>query len=115
MKYNSDFSSMRLAVAIFCVLGATGAVIAQVPTRGPMNFGAFDQNTDGVVTEQEFNTARAERMAARAAQGAPMRGAANAPSFTDFDLNGDGVVSPAEFAAAKTAHRQSHGRAQPNR
>lgn len=72
---------------------------------GPGAFQAFDRNADGVVTEQEFSTTRAERMAARAAAGAPMRGAANAPTFQDFDMNGDGRITGDEFATAHQALR----------
>lgn len=72
---------------------------------GMPSFAEFDLNSDGVLTEQEFNQARSERMAARAAQGYPLRNAANAPPFTDFDANGDGQVTPEEFAAAQAAHR----------
>jgi Ca2+-binding EF-hand superfamily protein len=66
-----------------------------------MTFSAFDLDGDGIVIEQEFDTARAQRMAERAAQGAPMRGAANAPAFSDFDLNGDGRLTPEEFATVQ--------------
>jgi len=107
MTNNSSRISLGLTVAICCALGAAGAVFAQVPSRGPMTFDAFDQNANGAVTEQEFNAARAERMAARAAQGAPMRGAASAPAFADFDLNGDGQMTADEFAAARQARMQA--------
>jgi len=70
---------------------------------GPIPFEAFDRDGDGRVTEPEFQSARAERRAARAAQGAPMRGAANAPPFAFFDRNGDGGLSREEFAAAHQA------------
>jgi hypothetical protein len=59
-----------------------------------------------MVTEQEFNTVHAERMAARGATGAPMRGAANAPTFADFDLNGDGQLLPDEFATTQQSLMQ---------
>jgi hypothetical protein len=45
-------------------------------------------------------------MAARAAQRAPMRGAANAPGFADFDQNADGRMTPAEFDAGRQARMQ---------
>lgn len=76
---------------------------------GPAGFAMFDRDGDGVVTEQEFNTVRAERMAARAAQGAPMRNAANAPTFNDFDLNGDGRLTAEEFNQARGQWRNRPG------
>jgi len=75
--------------------------------RGPMTFAGFDRNGDGTVSQQEFNAVRAERMAAMAAAGAPMRGAANAPSFADFDANGDGRMTADEFAAGRQARMQN--------
>ncbi len=77
-----------------------------------MTFGAFDQNGDGAVTEQEFYDARAQRMRERAQQGYPMRNAANAPSFESVDGDGNGVVSPDEFAAAQAQHRRQMSRTQ---
>ena len=95
-----------LLVAIVCVICSATAA-AEVPTRGPMTFEAFDRDGDGVVTEQEFADAHAERWAARAAQGVPMPGAAGAPSFADFDQNGDGRMTRDEFTAGRQARMQS--------
>ncbi|WP_245537330.1 EF-hand domain-containing protein [Thiocystis violascens] len=100
--------TLALSVAIAAACGALPALAqpTNAPPRGPMPFAAFDRDGNGMVTEQEFNTVHAERMAARAATGAPMRGAANAPTFADFDLNGDGRLVSDEFAAAQQALMQ---------
>jgi Ca2+-binding EF-hand superfamily protein len=90
-----------MAVTIAAAFAAPLALAQQPSPRGPMTFSAFDLDGDGIVIEQEFDTARAQRMAERAAQGAPMRGAANAPAFSDFDLNGDGRLTPEEFATVQ--------------
>jgi hypothetical protein len=80
---------------------------APMPGPGAMPaFADFDLNRDGKITEEEFNEARAARIAERAQQGYPMRGLANAASFADIDTNHDGTLSPAEFAAHQTTHRQ---------
>ena len=71
-----------------------------------MTFSALDTNGDGTVTEQELSTGHADRMASRAAQGVPMRGAANPPTFAAYDKNGDGKFTPDEFAAAQGDRRQ---------
>lgn len=79
------------------------------PMRGPMAFADYDANGDGAISEQEFNETRAKRMAARAEEGRPMRGLANAPSFADFDTNGDGKLSPEELATGQQMQMQKHG------
>jgi hypothetical protein len=93
--------------AAFISIGLPGTTLAQPPVPpGPMTFSALDTNGDGTVTEQEFATGHADRMASRAAQGAPMRGAANPPTFAAYDKNGDGKLTPDEFAAAQGDRRQ---------
>lgn len=94
-------AAVVIAAALFPGLSA-----AQPPAPGPMTFSGFDRDGDGVVTEQEFATVRGERMAARAAQGMPMRGAANAPAFSDIDLNGDGLMTADELNAFRQQRMQ---------
>jgi hypothetical protein len=104
--------NQTLIVATVAVLGVTLSlpVAAQQPPAGgpgPMpTFFDFDLNKDGKITEEEFNEARAARIADHAQKGYPMRGMGNAAAFADIDTNHDGVLSPAEFAAHQTAHRQ---------
>jgi hypothetical protein len=106
---NNMTRTIALTIAITGVCGAL-PVLAQpsgAPARGFMPFAAFDQDGNGSVTEQEFNAVHGQRMAERAATGAPMRGAANAPTFADFDQNGDGQLLPDEFAAAHQSLMQN--------
>ncbi|RKT43939.1 EF-hand domain-containing protein [Thiocapsa rosea] len=103
-------TTMRRSIMAVTVAAAFAAPLAlaqqPAPPRGPMTFSAFDLDGDGIVTEVEFDTARAQHMAERAAQGAPMRGAANAPAFSEFDLNGDGRLTPEEFATVQQSRMQ---------
>ena len=69
-------------------------------------FAAFDLDGNGVLTEAEFDQARAQRIAERSQQGYAMRGLTNAPAFSAIDRNGDGQVDANEFAAAQTQHHQ---------
>ncbi len=106
MTYPIRTLSLGATLVIACAAWA-GVVAAQpAPPPGPMSFSAMDKNGDGAVTAQEFATAHGEQMAARAAEGAAMRGAATAPSFADFDRNGDGKMTPAEFDAGRQARMQ---------
>ena len=78
------------------------------PGMGPgmPTFGDFDLNGDGTLTEDEFNQARAKRMADRAAQGYPMRNAARAPNYKDFDTDHDGKMTADEFNAGMAEHHR---------
>jgi len=106
MKHQAKMITRGVTLAIACLL-LPGTLAAQAPgPPGPMSFSDLDKNGDGAVTEQEFTTAHGARMAARAAQGAPMRGAATAPTFADFDQNGDGRMTPEEFQAGRQARMQ---------
>ena len=79
----------------------------EIPVRGPIPFAAFDKDANGFISEEEFNTVRGKRMAKRAAEGRPMRGAASAPSFSDFDTNGDGQLTQDELAAGQKARMEN--------
>lgn len=74
------------------------------------SFADFDLNSDGTMTAEEFNKARAERIAKRAKEGRKMKNLANAPSFEDIDTDGDGGISPDEFSAHQAAHRAKRHR-----
>lgn len=113
MKYETRVMALSLVIAAVSA-GLPSTLFAQVQQPpGPMTFSALDKNGDGFVTAEEFATAHGERMATRAAQGAPMRGAVNATSFADFDQNGDGRMTPEEFEAARQARRQGRSGAGP--
>lgn len=72
--------------------------------RGPISFNTFDADGDGEISEDEFNKARGERMAARSQEGRPMTGLQNMPSFADIDSDGSGTISEEEMLA----HQQTH-------
>jgi len=106
MKHQAKMITRGVTLTIACLL-LPGTLAAQTPgPPGPMTFSELDKNGDGAVTEQEFTTAHGAHMAARAAQGAPMRGAATAPTFADFDRNGDGRMTSEEFQAGRQALMQ---------
>lgn len=82
-----------------------------VTTRGPTPFATYDIDNNQSISEQEFYQIRSQRMGSRAAEGRPMRRAAEAPSFTQFDSNGDGQLSPDELTAGQWTQMQNrHGR-----
>lgn len=79
---------------------------ADTPTRGPMAFSDYDANGDGVITQEEFNTAHANRMQTNSAAGMPMRGAANMPMFEQFDTNKDGKLTQEELKQGQMMQQQ---------
>lgn len=107
--------SFGLLIASAIVFSTTSARSEDIPTRGPIPFTAYDKDGNSLISEQEFNAVRGERMAARAATDRPMRGAAGAPSFSEFDTNGDGQLTQEELAAGQRAQmekRRGMGRGQ---
>ena len=107
------FKVILLACVLIAMVLLPFAARADSHRPAPPTFEDFDSDGDGFVSEQEFLTVRAERMAARAAEGRKMKGAASAPPFSDVDSNGDGQLDRAEFNAGRDAHmakmREQHG------
>ena len=99
--------SVSLFITLVSIFPPVSAQSEAMPARGPIPFTSFDKDANGFISEQEFYEVRGERMAARAAEGRPMRGAASAPSFSDFDTNGDGQLNPDELAAGQKARMES--------
>lgn len=92
-----------LIVAVAGALMPLSVQSEELPVRGPISFAAYDLDSSGFITEEEFNTTRVKRMEANAAQGRPMRGAASAPDFSAFDLDADGKLTPNELALGQQA------------
>lgn len=103
--------SIYLFLSMVCVTGfyMTDALAIAIPERGPIPFEAYDKDGNGQISEEEFNAVRGERMASSAAQGRPMRGAANAPAFSDFDKDGNGQLTPDELAAGQQVQMEKRG------
>lgn len=83
-----------------------------IPERGPIPFAVYDRDNNGTISEAEFNSIREERISQRMAAGRPMRGMANAPSFSMLDQNSDGQLSKEELIAGQKAQmkkRQGSG------
>jgi len=97
---------VALIIAMTSISSPVGAQSVDIPMRGPMPFAAFDTDGNGFVSEKEFNAAHGQRMAARAAEGRSMRGAASAPSFSAFDTNSDGQLTESELTAGRKAQME---------
>lgn len=95
-----------LALAFMFVSRPVMAQPEENPARGPIPFSTYDKDGDGAITEAEFGEVKEERMARRAAEGRPMRGAAHAPGFSDFDANSDGKLTPEELTTGQKAQAE---------
>lgn len=96
-------SAAVLAVAVLPLAAHAG----QGMQHKPPPFAEIDKDGDGFVSEAEFDAHRAERHAAMAEAGKPMKGMATAPSFADIDSDGDGKLTEAELTAAQQAHMKA--------
>jgi len=91
-------------VSLTVILSTTNIYSQSAGGRGmgrmqnPPTFTSYDLNSDGVITETEFNKAREARREARAKSGGMMRNTKNAPSFESIDTNNDGEISAEEFS-----------------
>jgi len=110
-RFNHQGRPAALALGVAALLGLSGLALAQPApvSPGPPAFTAMDQNGDGQVSADEFGLFRAQRMAARAAEGRPLRNAAQAPTFASLDTNGDGSLTPAEVTEHQQARLASRG------
>ena len=98
--------TVGLVIIFSTALLPVSAQSEEVPARGPIPFAAYDKDNNGLVSENEFNAVRGERMSTRAAEGRQMRGAASAPSFSVFDTNGNGQLTRDELAAGQKAQME---------
>jgi len=98
-----------LAATMTIALAVSSPSMAQDTQKGMgknmPSFADCDLDGDGTITADEFNKARAERIAKRAQEGRKMKNLTNAPAFEDIDMDGDGGVSPEEFSAHQAARR----------
>jgi len=61
--------SACIITTLFCVQNLQAEPL---PQRGPIPFNSYDINSNGSISQEEFNTIRGLRMENRAAQGFPM-------------------------------------------
>jgi len=110
MSILKNLYPVALLITIAVLISPINVQADEIPARGPIPFVDFDKDSDGLISEEEFNTARGERMAKRAAEGKRMRGASGAPAFSEFDSNSDGQLSIDELAAGHKAQMEKHRR-----
>lgn len=100
---------MKRVVVFLALVNLLGLSLnAADTTRGPLAFEAYDKNKDGLITQEEFDAVKAERMSAKAEAGMPMRNAANSPDFSFFDTNKDGKITKEEYQKGQLDRMQEN-------
>ncbi|MCI2285342.1 EF-hand domain-containing protein [Colwellia sp. MSW7] len=100
-------NSIPLVLFSFLGVASFSTISAELPVSGPVPFANYDLDGNGSISEQEFTQVRSERMASKAAQGRPMKGAGTAPSFMSFDVNQDGQLTEQELIVGQQAQMQN--------
>ncbi|MCW8996320.1 MAG: hypothetical protein OQK77_10955 [Psychromonas sp.] len=67
--------------------------------RQQPSFSEFDSNADQLISKDEFNALRSERIKARSEDGRALKNVDRSNAFASFDKNKDGMISEAEFSA----------------
>ena len=109
-------NTLKTMAAVILLLAVAGNAVAGCKEKGEgcgmncgMNmpaFSDFDSNTDGKVSEQEFNEFRAARMSKMAEEGRKMKHMSDMPTFADHDPDGDGIISEEELKAHQAEHHK---------
>lgn len=103
-------TTLLMSLALMLTATPAMAETGHGSSGGPPPFTEFDTDGDGFLSQAEFEAGRANRHAAMAKEGRPMKGMATAPSFSDVDSDADGQISQDEFTMAHSKHmQQMHG------
>ena len=86
--------TLKLLTIGFLVFGATILAAETLPTRGPLPFSTYDNDNNNVITLQEFNIIKKQRLNQKFQSGYLSR---NSVVFSDIDVNADGKITPTEL------------------
>ncbi len=87
----------------FLSLGTGLAIATTLPTRGPIPFATWDADSNGTISQQEFDSVRQQRQETAKNDNRMGRHMANAPTFTEIDGNSDGQITAEEMATMRPA------------
>ncbi len=108
--HNTIFQKKPLVMLSACIITTLFCVQSlqaePLPQQGPIPFNSYDINSNGSISQDEFNTIRGLRMENKAALGFPVRSMASEPNFNQFDTNKDGQLNPDELARGQQSQRQ---------
>ena len=104
---NKSYLNTPLVLVSFLSAISISVASSELPLRGPIPFTVYDTDGNGLISEQEFTQVRNERIAAKAAQGRPMKRKGNAPSFSSFDEDKNGQLTPEELESGQQAQMQN--------
>jgi len=93
-----------------CLLGlfTVTAYASGLPNKGPIPFTVYDQDGNGLISQQEFNSTHSKRRAQKMAAGNNVNKGHTPPSFANFDLNNDGNLNRTELHAGQREKMKQH-------
>ena len=97
MRVSKKFMTLLSVVVFSSVLSAAG---------NPSSFTEFDANSDGTISEKEFDARKTANMIQRASEGKQLKNAGSSPLFADLDTNKDGKLDNSEYTKGRQAHMQ---------
>jgi hypothetical protein len=97
-----------ILLGMLLLIPATLVAQPQLSAIGPIPFVIFDEDKNGFISRQEFESIHSKRRAMRAQLGQSM-GRADSSGFRDFDSNDDGQLSEKELLAGQHRNRMMRG------
>lgn len=86
-----------LSLTIAVGVNAAGQGRNMVGNNQMPTFVEMDTNQDSVISLDEFNAFRADKIAQKTEEGRALRNISNAPMFENLDTNGDQFIDKDEF------------------
>ena len=80
-----------------------------VSAGGSIPYATFDADSNGTISEKEFNSARAQQLAGLKKSGRLGQGMNSSPSFADVDADKDGQISAKELITMQQQQQENRG------
>ncbi len=89
--------TVKLMMTCLFVAGTTLLVAKTLPSNGPLPFATYDSDNNNVITLEEFDAIKKQRMNQKKEEGRLLRNNEYSSKFVDIDKNADGVINQDEL------------------